>query len=548
MIITLGLKLTHDATVALFENNRLLFSVELEKLANNRRYMACDTPATIVDVLKSFGIRQVHRIAVDGWKSGAIPGLDVATYHEYDGDHGALLQPRYSTGLDIAPYPSEYVSYKHIAGHVVGSYMTSPFIGRIAYVVTWDGGTPPRLHCVHPNGRIEFLGLLFELYGVMYGIMGHYFGPYARPEIFERESIDAATILSKGWFGGYDKPGKLMSYIALGVVSYPLLAAIRLYYEIAEYDMCALADRLSYKRTGLPEHELCRAARTFAIRHQVNDADVLATIHQFLEELLVERATVRIPPNSNLIFTGGSALNIKWNTALRSTGYFRDVFVPPFPNDTGSALGTAACDLWAHGSRSIDWDVYSGPLLYGTVRGEPCSASEVGRMLAERKDRPIVVLHGRAELGPRSLGHRSILMSPELAANQQYLNNIKRRESFRPIAPVCLEEHAASVFDPGIRDPWMLYDHRVRENWRERIPAIVHLDGTARLQTMHERNCVVTTTILRSYYARTGIPLLCNTSANLPGCGFFPDQSTAIEWNRVADVWADGFLYTTKGT
>jgi carbamoyltransferase len=225
-----------------------------------------------------------------------------------------------------------------------------------------------------------------------------------------------------------------------------------------------------------------------------------------------------------LCFTGGCALNIAWNARLRACGLFEDVWVPPFPNDAGSALGAAAADLVSsQEGTSIEWDVYRGPALDSGGAapgwdGRPCPVEELARFLHESGE-PVVFLHGRAELGPRALGNRSILCSAVCPETKALLNELKLREWYRPVAPICLESDAPEVFDPGTSDPYMLFTHMVRPQWRDRVPAIVHLDGTARLQTVHSDQNPLVARLLEEYRRQSGIPLLCNTSANLKGRG-----------------------------
>jgi len=112
-----------------------------------------------------------------------------------------------------------------------------------------------------------------------------------------------------------------------------------------------------------------------------------------------------------------------------------------------------------------------------------------------------------------------------------------------PVAPVCLEQDAPGIFDPGSPDPYMLFDHAIREEWKNKVPAIAHKDNTARLQTVSESNNATLYELLTAYKKISGIPLLCNTSANYKGCGFFPDVFNATRWNKVNYVWADNVLY-----
>lgn len=156
----------------------------------------------------------------------------------------------------------------------------------------------------------------------------------------------------------------------------------------------------------------------------------------------------------------------------------------------------------------------------------------------------MIFLTGRAELGPRALGSRSILAPATSPRMKDYLNDIKLREHFRPVAPICLEDRAPDIFSPGTPDPYMLFDHQTRPEWRDKIPAVVHLDGSARLQTICRTSQHKVAELLVEYEKLTGIPLLCNTSANHHGRGFFPHVAAACEWGRVEHVWGDGILWT----
>jgi carbamoyltransferase len=197
--------------------------------------------------------------------------------------------------------------------------------------------------------------------------------------------------------------------------------------------------------------------------------------------------------------------------------------------------------------RSLDWSVYSGPnvAISDPLPGwsmRRCSPAECGRLLHDTGE-PVVFLSGRAELGPRALGHRSILAPAVNGRMKDVLNRVKERESYRPVSPICLEDRATDIFYPGSPDPYMLFDHRVAERWQARTPAICHLDGTARLQTISRDDSVEVVEALNGYSAASGVPLLCNTSANRKGRGFFPDASSAMAWGGSNYVWCNGHLF-----
>jgi carbamoyltransferase len=253
-------------------------------------------------------------------------------------------------------------------------------------------------------------------------------------------------------------------------------------------------------------------------------------------------------PKDNICLAGGAALNIKWNSTIRQKKIFKHTWVCPFPNDAGSAIGMAACENFMQTQKlNIDWDVYKGPEL---IINEPidgwsksaCSLEQLAALIHHTQE-PVIFLQGRAELGPRALGNRSILAAAGSYKMKDLLNYIKFREPYRPVAPVCLEEDAVNIFNPGSPDPYMLYDHKIRDEWKNKVPAITHLDNTARLQTVSNTSNSNLFKLLDAYKKISGIPLLCNTSANYKGCGFFPDIFNATRWNKINYVWANNTIY-----
>lgn len=537
-----GLKVTHDAAITVIDSGRLLFAVEVEKLDNNPRYSKLFDLGLIARVLSEHGLRpsDIDRWAVDGWKHGQAGPFPVASYHEFDSPaHSALDR---STFPARVPLPAPYASCRHMTGHIVGSYAASPFAQLRAqtYVVTWDGGQQPRFHLVEPDAKnpIKFLGTGIEFYGILYAVMGLFYGPYRNAAVADQGAGVSAHC-------NYEIPGKLMSYIALGEPDEGLIE-----WCDAEHELIRLNTKrnpLGYNQDWAIEAAFMRALQSSPVAQGMSDASVLRSIHVWLERRLVAAARRYVPDDARLIFTGGSALNIKWNSALRRAGF--DVWVPPFPNDCGSAIGAAACEMvHAEDRWSLDWSVYAGPMIkVGPIepgwRSAPCTVEGLARLLFEKPDSPVVVLHERSEIGPRALGHRSIVCAPTGVGTKALLNWLKRREAFRPVAPMCLEAEAPKIFSPGTPDPFMLFDHQVRPEWRERIPAVLHLDNSARLQTVNALDAPMPFALVTEYARLSGVPLLCNTSANFNGKGFFPSVASAMSWGAVDAIWSNGILY-----
>jgi carbamoyltransferase len=136
---------------------------------------------------------------------------------------------------------------------------------------------------------------------------------------------------------------------------------------------------------------------------------------------------------------------------------------------------------------------------------------------------------GRSEYGPRALGHRSLLCDPRRPENLGRMNAIKGREEFRPVAPMVLAERATEIFDGVHPSPYMLFVHRVRPEWVDRIPAVVHVDGTARIQTVDDADEPLFAAMLRGFERRTGVPVVVNTSFNTAGRPMVDTPQHALE-------------------
>jgi carbamoyltransferase len=144
-------------------------------------------------------------------------------------------------------------------------------------------------------------------------------------------------------------------------------------------------------------------------------------------------------------------------------------------------------------------------------------------------DGVVAWFQGRSEYGPRALGHRSLLANPCRAENLTRMNDIKGREQFRPVAPMVLEDRAAEIFEGPLPSPYMLFTHRVRGDWAQRIPAVVHVDGTARIQTVDRASEPLVAEMLEAFERRTSVPVVVNTSLNTAGRPMVDDPRDALE-------------------
>lgn len=264
-------------------------------------------------------------------------------------------------------------------------------------------------------------------------------------------------------------------------------------------------------------------------------ADLAAAGQRAFEEALLQLVSWlhRRTGLDDLVFAGGCGLNCSANGRLLRESAFGRVFIPPSPHDGGTAVGCALYGLIdGLGQRSdFRWaDDFLGPepdprelaaavadLPGGLVVEEPVDLPV--RLVDLLESGRVVALHqGRSESGPRALGNRSILGDPRRPQMQDYINaQVKGREWFRPLAPLVLAGHAAGIFDVDRPAPFMQYAADVRPEHRARYPGITHVDGTARLQTVEPGRTPFLHALLTAWFARTGSPVLLNTSLNGPG-------------------------------
>lgn len=251
---------------------------------------------------------------------------------------------------------------------------------------------------------------------------------------------------------------------------------------------------------------------------------------------------------ADLCYAGGSALNAYGNTKALTEGGFARLFVQPAANDGGTALGAAL--FHAHQTLDLPREPREGGTFLGPAFGEDaCEEAlrragvpfsrppDLGAATAARLAQGRVVgwFQGRLEFGPRALGHRSILADPRPARLRDRLNaEIKRREGFRPFAPMVPVEEADRFFAMPARElPYMLFIVPVRPEWRERLAAITHVDGTTRVQTVDRAAEPLTWDLLRAFERESGVPVLLNTSFNGPGEPIVCTPAEAVaSWRR----------------
>lgn len=499
-ISLLSFKPGHDGSIAYIADKRLVFSYEAEKDSFPRYY------PTTPDLLVQAGAlvdATPDVICISGWIKGfhSVETPLSAGYYGFDHSHTQISKTRFF-GKEL-----EVFSSTHERSHIMCGYGLSPFEqGEPCYVLVWEGNIGD-FYEVDEAVTVHHLGRVLEDPGNKYSFLFSIGDPKFPPLKAHHRFEDA---------------GKLMALAAFSDRK-PATEEER---ELIESILAKKSILLSTSK-----HEF----RDYQVYNAGVESDIFKNVAGKFSDALFDRfyrfAKDHLPKRLPLIITGGCGLNCEWNSKWRDCGLFRDVFVPPCTNDTGSAIGTAVdAQLYYEHNAKISWTVYSGqefeddmPVGAPYVKQE-FSYSAIADFLSS--NRVLAWVQGRCEMGPRALGNRSILASPLDPQMHKRLNQIKEREAYRPIAPVCLESEAARISTSGLPSPHMLYFYSITTS---ALPAITHCDGSARLQTVTEDDNGRLFGLLQAFKQKTGFGVLCNTSLNFKGRGFI---------NRTSDLFA----------
>lgn len=492
----LSFKPGHDGQIACLRDGRLAFSIEAEK-DNGPRYAGI-TPSTMLKA--SAGLdKYPDVVALSGWTSEfSERGMPVGA--GYFGHSEAAVSWRHENwfGRDVRHFTSS-----HERSHIMCAYGLSPFPqGQPCYALTWESELGS-FYFIDEKVRVTKIAEVLRSPGLKYSMI------YALADETFRGRFrmeDAGKLMA---LAGYGKRGKLTP-AERETVDRVLNADI----SVNSFRKEAFQDS-PYYNVGLLDEAFVNLAKRFS--DQLFDVFCNRT-----RELAFDRS---FP----LLIVGGCGLNCDWNSAWKDKGQFQNIFIPPCCNDSGAAIGTAIdAQFFFTGDAKVQWSVYAGEEFVSDLDEVPgfdvedMSFGRIAQLLADGKI--LGWVQGRYEIGPRALGNRSILASPFHAETRDALNRIKEREHFRPIAPICLEEDMQLHFSGPSSSPYMLFFHKVND---QRLAAVTHVDGSARVQTVSPSSNEQAYTLLMEFKKRTGVGVLCNTSLNFKGAGFI---------NRLSDL------------
>ncbi len=521
----LGISLSHNGAVCLLKGEEIVVAIQEERLSRIKRdFIYGAKPARALSYCLDYaGIKLLDLSLIVVSASAAID------LPEHDLRINSILSPV----IDKVPI----VKLPHHLGHAVGVFSTSGFSSAAVLII--DGAGSPyqdlfeweKSNCkvkklVDPLEKFSETASLYFVTSESITCLEKHLGSWIKtdkPGMPRFSSLGGMYAAVSGQiFGDVSEAGKVMGLAPYGVSDVPTGD----FFSLSE-DEFIFHDYLP-NRYLHNEHWPLRSTEYKNLAASVQKA--LEDAVSYLVDNLYKQCRV-----GNLCYAGGVALNSVMNERIIRESEFKNVYIMPAAEDSGVAIGAAYYGLWrmvrknvsrklisdAVGKKYFDSDILAAEEKLPAVTQVTSQSliDDVVDLLCEGK--MIGWFQGRSELGPRALGQRSIICDPRLPNGKQILNDkVKHREDFRPFAPVVLLEEVENWFEMGNaspESPFMLRVCPFRNDKLDKVPAVVHVDGTGRVQTVTKSANGLFYELVRRFYEKTGVPILLNTSFNIMG-------------------------------
>lgn len=484
----------HDASAALVIDGELIANLEEERLNRLKHSVGEQFPRLAVQkILKD------NNLTLDDIDVIAIP-------------HEARVRDWFAKRVIDIIDPNckkipEFYYYDHHMGHVCDSFFQSGFDSAVAVIVDGNGDGKDGITIAHcKDNEIKILKKYTE--GVSLGKM-YYSASVAMADLGE---------FSEGKFMGLSSYGRPTPVRVLRWENGEIIANFtNIVNEDASLNMQYYLKRNFYPYT-------LRTADECNILYYI---DMAATIQENYNEIFMEvvKYAKELTNEENLILSGGCIQNCIGNNLVVESGLFKNIFAGPAPHDAGVAAGHAFSAALKYGDKiknvrlknSYVGQTYSDKEILAACEKTPDAYDENELVLALRNSKVVGWFQGGSEIGPRALGHRSILANPADRDALYVINNyVKHRENWRPLAPIVPAELFDMVFDTPSRDltEFMLRTLKIRPEWQRKISAVCHIDMTTRPQCLEKEQNPELYSLLMAFYRATGIPCLINTSFN----------------------------------
>jgi len=555
-IYVLGTGLSHDGSACILKDGKLIVAIEKERLTRKKHDGGND------------------RLAVDYCLEAAgITLADITVAVQCANFEKDIAADRY---IGKRSFPADFpiVTISHHLAHAYSAIATSPF--REANVLVIDGSGSPASQCddwpdeATKNNWLSRTGYYCEK-DSFYQYDGHtlkcLYKDFSEIRLFENpvnairmphnyHSIGGVyAAISNYCFGNLDDAGKLMGLAPYGRSIYA--APIFRMEENAIWVNHSAFEPLQQPATDYPGFR----------KNFQHYADVAAWVQGETEKAVLSIAQNRMTlfPHEALCYAGGVALNAVANAQLLKEGIAKKLYIQPAAGDNGLAIGCAAYGWHRLLQKELpppdNASVFFGR-TYHTTQTELAIAPHATQLAWEQTEnfiektalllaagKTVAWFQGGSELGPRALGHRSILADPRRTDIKAHINtHIKFREDFRPFAPSVLQEEVNIYFKNGWDSPHMILIDEIKDEWKDQLPGIVHVNGTCRVQTVDKTWNAVFHSLLQQFKAETGIAVLVNTSFNRRGMPIVETPAEAIGFflSCALDVLVIGDFILTK--
>ena len=521
----LGLSASHNGAACLMHGQQIVAAIQEERLAGKKRARLYGArPSLAVQYCLDLGgitAADLDMVVLCGQESATSAGNDLANNPQ----------------LAIKANGTRFASISHHMGHAISAFATSGYAEAAVLVIDGMGSPTPDLSADEQQAILQGTVVGGETNSI-------YVAEGTRLTALEKHMVDQGRWLNAPPPGAamptFGSLGGIFSAAASLIFGNPMDAGKVM--GLAPYGTPTIEPEAFFTiRDGqfvFSDQVPKRFTHTDRWpHHQREYEDLAASVQNALEQALLYLAgrVRQLTPSRNLVYAGGVALNSVANERIIREADFNHVYIMPAAEDSGPAIGAAYYGLWqltgryapfrlvrdGFGKEYSDDEIDTAIAQTPAVVTEPCD--DPIRRAAEMLDagRIVAFFSGPSELGPRALGQRSILCDPRRVDAKEILNaRVKHREGFRPFAPVIPLEAVADWFEvDGVEpeSPFMLRVMRFREDKRDLVPGVVHVDGTGRVQTVTREANGAYYDLVTAFADRTGVPILLNTSLNVMG-------------------------------
>ena len=304
--------------------------------------------------------------------------------------------------------------------------------------------------------------------------------------------------------------------------------------------------------TRFSEYEI-KVSMIMKVVQELSIQNIFAQLDQILKDYSLN------PSNTILALSGGYALNCPTNSRIMKKSHFKELQCAPCVNDGGLSIGMGLyffhkyCERFQYKFKNPYYG-YTDENKFQVIEKQYAEFIEsvqegTEKAAADIEQEPVVWIDGRAEAGPRALGHRSILANPIKMEHKDLLNQYKKREWWRPVAPIVLEENVGDWFEDAYPSPYMLNNFDIKQKYEDKVPAVIHLDMSARVQTLKFVDEKRLYNVISDFNKLTGVPIICNTSLNDKGEPIINSVEQALNFalrKRINIVYAYGYRFVLK--